>query len=239
MGILSAIFSGVGIRAILESILYTLPAVLIALTFHEFAHAYVAYKNGDPTARNLGRMTLNPLAHLDVWGFVCMLLVGFGWAKPVPVNPNNYRNYKKGELTVSLAGVTMNLIIGIIGALASAITRYVATNNGYYYYDIVNGIGVAGKIYYVFLNLCCINCALMVFNLIPIYPLDGYHVFEVLLGRVISPRVFEFLRKYGQMILLIVIFVGNRSGFSLVGYLTQYVAKGLLYASDWLVSLFV
>ena len=89
MGILSAIFSGEGISAILESILYTLPAVLIALTFHEFAHAYVAYKNGDPTARNLGRMTLNPLAHLDVWGFVCMLLVGFGWAKPVPVNPNN------------------------------------------------------------------------------------------------------------------------------------------------------
>ena len=238
MGILSAIFSGVGIRAILESILYTLPAVLIALTFHEFAHAYVAYKNGDPTARNLGRMTLNPLAHLDVWGFVCMLLVGFGWAMPVPVNPNNYRNYKKGELTVSLAGVTMNLIIGIIGSLASMITFYAALNNGNYY-DIVNGIGVAGKIYYVFLNLCYINCALMVFNLIPIYPLDGYHVFEVLLGRVINPRVFEFLRKYGQMILLIVIFVGNRSGFSLVGYLTQYVAKGLLYASDWLVSLFV
>ena len=225
MGILSAIFSGEGISAILESILYTLPAVLIALTFHEFAHAYVAYKNGDPTARNLGRMTLNPLAHLDVWGFVCMLLVGFGWAKPVPVNPNNYRNYKKGELTVSLAGVTMNLIIGIIGALASAIT--------------VNGIGAAGKIYFIFKYLCYTNCALMVFNLIPIYPLDGYHVFEVLLGRVISPRVFEFLRKYGQMILLIVIFVGNRSGFSLVGYLTQYVAEGLLYASDWLVSLFV
>ena len=225
MGILSAIFSGEGISAIFESILYTLPAVLIALTFHEFAHAYVAYKNGDPTARNLGRMTLNPLAHLDVWGFVCMLLVGFGWAKPVPVNPNNYRNYKKGELTVSLAGVTMNLIIGIIGALASAIT--------------VNGIGAAGKIYFIFYYLCRINCALMVFNLIPIYPLDGYHVFEVLLGRVISPRVFEFLRKYGQMILLIVIFVGNRSGFSLVGYLTQYVAEGLLYASDWLVSLFV
>ena len=238
MGILSAIFSGEGISAILESILYTLPAVLIALTFHEFAHAYVAYKNGDPTARNLGRMTLNPLAHLDVWGFVCMLLVGFGWAKPVPVNPNNYRNYKKGELTVSLAGVTMNLIIGIIGALASTITLYVATNNGYYY-DIVNGIGAAGKIYFIFFYLCYINCALMVFNLIPIYPLDGYHVLEVLLGRVISPRVFEFLRKYGQMILLIVIFVGNRSGFSLVGYLTQYVADGLLYASDWLVSLFV
>lgn len=239
MGILSAIFSGVGIRAILESILYTLPAVLIALTFHEFAHAYVAYKNGDPTARNLGRMTLNPLAHLDVWGFVCMLLVGFGWAKPVPVNPNNYRNYKKGELTVSLAGVTMNLIIGIIGALASAITFYVATNNGYYDYDIVNGIGVAGKIHYIFFYLCYINCALMVFNLIPIYPLDGYHVFEVLLGRVISPGVFEFLRKYGQMILLIVIFVGNRSGFSPVGDLTQYVAEGLLDASKWLVSLFV
>lgn len=238
MGILSAIFSGEGIGAILESILYTLPAVLIALTFHEFAHAYVAYKNGDPTARNLGRMTLNPLAHLDVWGFICMLLVGFGWAKPVPVNPNNYRNYKKGELTVSLAGVTMNLIIGIIGALASTITFYVAAKNGNYYY-VMNGIGAAGKIYYIFFYLCYINCALMVFNLIPIYPLDGYHVFEVLLGRVISPRVFEFLRKYGQIILLMFIFVGNRSGFSPVSYLTQYVVQGLLHVSDLLVSLFV
>lgn len=239
MGILSAIFSGEGIIAILESILYTLPAVLIALTFHEFAHAYVAYKNGDPTARNLGRMTLNPLAHIDTLGFVCMLLVGFGWAKPVPVNSNNYRNYKKGEITVSLAGVTMNLIIGIISALACAITFYVSIKSGSNYLDVVDGIGVAGKIYYILFYLCYINCALMVFNLIPIYPLDGYHVFEILLGRVLSPKVFGFLRKYGQMILMIAIIVGNRSGFSLVGYLTQHVVEGLLSASDWLVRLFV
>ena len=94
--------------------LYTLPAIVIAFTLHEWGHAYSAYRMGDPTARNLGRMTLNPLAHIDPIGFLMMVVVGFGWAKPVPVNPNNYRNYRAGELVVSLAGVTVNLILAII-----------------------------------------------------------------------------------------------------------------------------
>ena len=108
---------GNGIQDLLESLIYVLPAVIIALTFHEFGHAYVANLNGDPTARIMGRMTLNPFKHIDPLGFLCMMLIGFGWAKPVPVNPNNYRDYKKGELTVSLAGVGMNLLLALFGSV--------------------------------------------------------------------------------------------------------------------------
>ena len=78
-------------------LLYTLPAILIGLTVHEWAHAYAAYRLGDPTARNLGRMTLNPLAHIDIFGFIMLILVGFGWAKPVPVNPRNFKNLQAGR----------------------------------------------------------------------------------------------------------------------------------------------
>lgn len=105
------------ITSFLRNALYVVPAILISLTFHEFGHAYAAYKMGDPTARNLGRMTLNPLAHIDPIGFILLVLFGFGWAKPVPVNPRNYNNFKKGEIVVSLAGVTMNLILAVVGAM--------------------------------------------------------------------------------------------------------------------------
>ena len=89
-------------------------AILFVLCPHEFAHAYVAYKNGDPTAKIYGRMTLNPLKHLDPVGFILFALVGFGWAKPVPINANNFRNYKSGMFTTAIAGVCINLIIAFI-----------------------------------------------------------------------------------------------------------------------------
>lgn len=121
---------GNGIQDLLESLIYVLPAVIIALTFHEFGHAYVANLNGDPTARIMGRMTLNPIKHIDPLGFLCMMLIGFGWAKPVPVNPNNYRDYKKGELTVSLAGVGMNLLLALFGSVCMSAAIAVCINNG-------------------------------------------------------------------------------------------------------------
>ena len=91
-----------------------LPAILIGLTVHEWAHAYAAYRLGDPTARNLGRMTLNPLAHVDLFGFLMLLLVGFGWAKPVPVNPRNFKNYRRDDIIVSLAGIFTNVVIAFL-----------------------------------------------------------------------------------------------------------------------------
>jgi Zn-dependent protease len=95
-------------------LLYILPAILIGMTVHEWAHAYAAYKLGDPTAKNLGRMTLNPIAHFDIFGFLCLLLVGFGWAKPVPINSRNFKHFRRDDIIVSLAGITMNLIVAFL-----------------------------------------------------------------------------------------------------------------------------
>jgi Zn-dependent protease len=94
--------------------LYVLPAIIFGLTIHEWAHAYVAYRLGDPTARNMGRMTLNPIAHIDPFGFIMLILVGFGWAKPVPVNSRNFKNFKRDDILVSLAGIGMNLLVAFV-----------------------------------------------------------------------------------------------------------------------------
>ena len=105
-------------RATLMVILLALPGRMLAMSMHEAAHAYVADRCGDPTARNLGRLTLNPLKHIDILGFLMLYIVGFGWAKPVPINPRNYKgDYRKCDLKVSLAGITMNLILFLGGAL--------------------------------------------------------------------------------------------------------------------------
>ncbi len=199
--------------------LYTLPAIVIAFTLHEWGHAYSAYRMGDPTARNLGRMTLNPLAHIDPIGFLMLVIVGFGWAKPVPVNPRNYRNYRTGELVVSLAGVTMNLLIAIVSAfIYCAVLKFCNIS------FLISGSGNVLRtiiFYFVYINLC-----LLVFNLIPIYPLDGFHVAEVLLAKHIGPKPFQFLRRYGSYILMIIIFLGVFLNFSIIG-----TAAGFLYTN--------
>lgn len=211
----------------LIDMLYSLPGIIIALTFHEWAHAYAALKMGDPTARNLGRLTLNPFAHIDVMGFLMMIVVGFGWAKPVPVNPRNYRSYKKGEIIVSLAGVTMNLILALVGTLAvSIIIKLMGLS-------IANS-GSASVALNILINFVWINLCLMVFNLIPIYPLDGYHVAEVLLIKHIGAKPFVFMRKYGQYILIGILLIGRYSGFSPVAYLANLVMDGIGSLFGWL-----
>jgi Zn-dependent protease len=148
--------------------LYVLPAILIGLTVHEWAHAYAAYRLGDPTARNLGRMTLNPHAHVDLFGFLMLLLVGFGWAKPVPVNPRNFKNYKRDDIIVSLAGIFSNLLLAFLFSfiyVAGILKWGLGTNEAF-----MNIVG----------SVITINLALAIFNLIPIYPLDGSHVAESL-----------------------------------------------------------
>lgn len=227
------ILNGYSLSDILTALLYTLPAVLIGLTFHEFAHAYVANLNGDPTARNLGRMTLNPIAHIDLVGLLSMVILGFGWAKPVPVNPRNYRNYRVGELTVSLAGVTMNLILSIIGAFAAVTTLYIASRNG------IHNISTVGeRLYFVFYYFSFLNCGLMIFNLIPIYPLDGSHVLELLLGKYTSASFFTFTHRYGQYILIVLILVFNRIGFSPLSIATEAVFDGIMNIAGWVIGLF-
>lgn len=178
-------------------LLYMIPAVLIGLTFHEWAHAFAAYKLGDPTARNLGRMSLNPLVHLDPFGLICMILLGFGWAKPVPVNPRNFKHFRRDDMIVSLAGVTANLVIVLIFSLLFVL--FLRVNPALW--------GNAAFLN-IFLGIIQLNTCLCVFNLIPISPLDGSHVLENLLGRHLPNGYYSFMARFGRWVLLALLWSG-------------------------------
>ena len=159
----------------LNGILYLLcftAAILVSLILHEIAHGYVAYRCGDPTAKMMGRLSLNPAKHLDPVGTVCMVIFGIGWAKPVPVNPRNYRHYRRDDILVSVAGIVMNLILFLLTtALVVAIQRHVTYSTVMYYI-------------YLFLYLMSsLNLSLALFNLLPIPPLDGYHLLNDIIFR--------------------------------------------------------
>ena len=155
------------------SLLLTLPAVIIAITFHEYAHALAADKLGDDTPRMQGRLNLNPMNHLDPVGFVLLMFAGFGWGKPVQINPRNFNrnvDMSKGEAVVSLAGPLMNFILAIISAIILAAV-YMFTSATFL-------SSTAGNIIYILLfELVVINIGLGVFNLIPLPPLDGSKIF--------------------------------------------------------------
>ncbi|MEN6637185.1 MAG: site-2 protease family protein [Clostridiaceae bacterium] len=203
--------------------LYILPAIIIGLTVHEWAHAYAAYRLGDPTARNLGRMTLNPIAHIDPIGFIMLLLVGFGWAKPVPINSRNFKHLKRDDIIVSLAGITMNILVAFVFSFI-----YVA---GFLKW----GLGTNEAFTSIIGSIISINLALAIFNLIPIYPLDGSHVAESLLMHKI-PRVFWFLRQYGQFILLALLLTNIVS--TVLGYLISGITSGFFSLAAWVINLF-
>lgn len=155
------------------SLLLTLPAVIIAITFHEYAHALAADKLGDDTPRMQGRLNLNPISHLDPVGFVLLMFAGFGWGKPVQINPRNFNrnvDMSKGEAVVSLAGPLMNFILAIVSAIILAAV-YMFTSATFL-------SSTAGNIIYILLQeLVVINIGLGVFNLIPLPPLDGSKIF--------------------------------------------------------------
>lgn len=161
----------------LISLLVSAPGVLIAITFHEFAHGYAAYKLGDDTAKNQGRLSLNPLAHLDPVGTMLLLVAGFGWGKPVEVNPRNYTrkiSMEKGEAIVSLAGPLMNIILSMIFSLV-----YCAI---YKFASPTFLISTTGTIIMTIISYTIsINVGLGVFNLIPLPPLDGSKIIMPLL----------------------------------------------------------
>ena len=143
-----------------------LPGIIIGLSFHEFAHAWVSDRLGDPTPRRQGRITLNPLAHIDWMGFICLVLVGFGWGKPVSIDPRYYKHRRRDEFLVAIAGVTMNLILAIILAIPARLMMAHVTNAS----DLVYNIFLI--IYYA----VTINVVLMIFNMIPCPPLDGWNI---------------------------------------------------------------
>ena len=135
---------------------------MISLGLHEFAHAFVAYRQGDGTAKGLGRLTLNPLTHIDSLGFIMFLCIGVGWAKPVPINPNNFKKYRSGIAKVSIAGVVVNLILCLIGSFLFVLTSKLMGD-------------ASDLLVLISFYLMWINAYLAIFNMIPIYPLDGFN----------------------------------------------------------------
>lgn len=187
-------------------LLASLIAVVFVFAPHEYAHAFVAYKNGDPTAKMRGRMTLNPFKHIDPAGFVLCALVGFGWAKPVPVDPYNFRNYKKGMFTTAVAGVIVNYIIAFFAYLIYVVI--------YRFFDPGDSTFLIYFEYFlrmIFYLIFAYSLYSFVFNLLPLYPLDGFRVVEAA-TRQVNP-VQRFLRNYGQLILIILLIESFLCGF--------------------------
>lgn len=163
-------------------------ALLIVLPLHEFAHAYVAVKNGDNTPRFYGRYTLNPLAHFDAAGLICFVIAGFGWAKPVPINPANFYNQKKGRFTVAIAGVAANY------ALAFLVYPLYLLSQRIPQFALFTYVLQTALFYVVRMSL-----AFFAFNLIPVYPLDGFMAIDALVKR--RNGVYDFLRYKGVYVL--------------------------------------
>ncbi len=170
-------------------------ALILVLPIHEFAHAFVAVKYGDITPKINNRYTLNPFAHFDALGLICFCLAGFGWAKPVPVNPYNFKNYKWGCFWVAIAGVIANYLLAFIVFPIFNLSLFIPE---FGYFTTV----LQSALYYVY-SYSLVFC---VFNLIPIYPLDGFRVLDALNKK--RGSVFRFLRDKGRIILLILFALG-------------------------------
>jgi Zn-dependent protease len=190
------------------TLLLIAPPILLALTFHEYAHAYAAYRYGDDTAKQNGRLTLNPLRHLDPLGTIMIFIVHFGWAKPVPVNPYRLRNPKKDMLWISAAGPLANMVL----ALASGLLIRVLLNRGV----IPGGHTAAGLLFFMVVMSLQINLALAIFNILPIAPLDGSKILAGLLPARYE-KLIHYLQRYGPFILIGLILIGQVTGVSVLG----------------------
>lgn len=187
--------------------LYVIFVLLVSLSVHESAHAYIAEKRGDLTGRMLGRITLNPLKHLDPIGSIIVPIIlflfnlpVFGWAKPVPVNQRNFKNLRIDNALVSAAGPISNLMLSAIAVLIMAFYMVIVGSSSFY-----SQFQEPYSLPHLLLIFASINLLLMVFNILPIYPLDGSHIFEALLpsGTVLS--AYEKIKPYGFLILLFLI----------------------------------
>lgn len=184
----------------LMDVLMTLPAIIIGLSFHEYAHAVVSYKLGDPTPKLQGRVTINPMAHVDPVGFAALIFAGFGWGVPVEINPTYYANRRKGELLVSLAGVTMNLIIAIVFAVIAKVLLLALGAS-------VLSTSWGAVLWTMIMYIIQINLVLMIFNLIPVPPLDGFSI----ISEIFNLKTTDFywtVYRYGNLILIALIIFG-------------------------------
>ena len=229
------------------SLLLMIPGVLLTLAVHECAHGWMSYQLGDPTARNLGRLTLNPIKHIDPIGFLCMVFFRFGWAKPVPVNARYYKKPRRDMALVAAAGPLSNVIM-MVAALFLAYFSYfiyaVSVKGGYsfgYFWNLWQGVEgllfpeeVGAKLMFLWftflMNLAILNASLAVFNLLPIPPLDGSRIAFIFL-----PVKFYFgimrYERYIQIAMFALLWLGAFDGILIT------VTEGLLNGVIWLIRL--
>lgn len=244
-------------------LVYLVATVLLALTIHEFAHGYVAYKCGDPTAKNMGRLTLNPIKHLDPIGTPMLFLFGFGYAKAVPVNPRNFRNYRRDDFLVSIAGIVTNLLACLLclslayflnrflwepEVVAQLGNRYLISTDGIgswlvygygppseglgEYMEYLTGFMKTPWLLYVqrfLLQFAWLNMGLAIFNILPIPPLDGYHLFNDVFfkGRLqLSRNAFQIA------MVAVVVLMSTGVLDTALSFLRDHLESGIL----WLIS---
>lgn len=224
--LLRSLASGASIQDILPGILFTIVVVLISLSLHEMCHGYAAYKMGDPTARNAGRLTMNPMKHLDPFGTICMMLFGFGWAKPVPVNSRYFKNPRKGIMVTSVAGPLSNLLLSFVALIIFVLMGTFLPVP----YAIGTGSSFTEKILYFtllfFWYLHSLNLSLAVFNLLPIPPLDGSKILFMLL----PPKAYFFVARYERYIslaLMVLLFTGFLS--TPLSLICDLISDGMMF----------
>ena len=223
----------------LPLLLLRIPVILLALSMHEAAHGWAAYRMGDPTARNLGRLTLNPLKHLDPIGTLMMMVFGFGWARPVPINARRFSNPKRGMAVTAAAGPAANLLLGFLGLLCSDLFQFIMHCSGLLvdiggtlYIGVesafaANLITYTNLFFYLFYML---NVSLAVFNLLPVPPLDGSRIFLSFL----PPRLYFQVMRHERTIQLILM-LGLWLGF--LDRPLQLLVGGVMRGMEWLIGL--
>jgi Zn-dependent protease len=191
--------------------------LIIAFTVHEFAHAWMADHFGDPTAREAGRLTLNPLVHLDFFGSLLLIVAGFGWARPTPINPELLKQHSRfGVLWVSVAGPLSNLVMAAVSALPIRLGLVKVTLSGSF-------LPTLGEFLYVFATL---NIVLAIFNLIPLPPLDGEKIVTAFLPES-AEQFYNKIRPFGVYLMLAIVLIGPRLGFDVIGWILTPAVHGL------------
>ena len=203
------------LRLPIEVLIILLPILIFSLCFHEFSHGYIAYKLGDRTAAKNGRLTLNPLAHLDPIGSLMILFVGFGWAKPVPVNPVNFSNPRVDMMKVAFAGPASNLLLAFTAGLMMRLVNIVGL--------LQSEMFIQTLYFFIFINI-----SLAVFNMIPVAPLDGSQIFGNMISKN-NPELAWKLQMYGPKILMGIILIGMVTPFSVLGFLMMPFVKMFMY----------